>query len=128
MVRLTNPEYINSNLLRDGNGKIISDNITWITSNDEKSVLETIEFMGNNVKESHVEGVKFSFEHVSGNYWIRLFTERNLNDEELWNMQKEYSELYREGYDFWHRKYEEFRNERLKERLTKRRNGASQSA
>jgi hypothetical protein len=82
------------NLLRDSNGRVLSENITWFVSAEVRDSTEILAEVESQVKKS-CQGAEVAYHDSCGNRWIFLVLNGNQNRRNLGQMQAVYKKLYR---------------------------------
>lgn len=93
--------YLYPNLRRDGDGRVVSENITCFTLGEipldsviEGKILDrALNEMESKVKE-YCSNAELAYQDSSGNRWVFLLSNRNPSKDDLKQMQRAYAEMY----------------------------------
>jgi hypothetical protein len=86
--------FLYPNLLKDGNNKVLSENITWFTSTKTQGLNKILKEMESKVKKS-CQNAEIAYHDSSGNRRIFLILNGNQSENKLRRMQTVYKKLYR---------------------------------
>ena len=82
------------NLLKDSNGKVLSENITWLTLTKTPDLNKILKEIESKVKKN-CQNAEIAYCDSSGNRWIFLILNGNQSENKLRRMQAVYKKLYR---------------------------------